>query len=104
MWAGSPLWVQRLVRRRGGDPERVDLSSLTVAMFSWGAMTPDLFPRLKAAAGGEIAMLEVFGQTESQSCFRFWPDARPERAAEAFARRQPRRRPDAVARRRRPRP
>ena len=84
VWAGSPLWVQRLVDVAEADPERVDLSSLTVAMFSWGAMTPDLFPRLKAAAGGEIAMLEVFGQTESQSCFRFWPDARPERAAESF--------------------
>jgi acyl-CoA synthetase (AMP-forming)/AMP-acid ligase II len=26
----------------------------------------------------------VFGQTESQSCFRFWPQAHPERAAEAM--------------------
>lgn len=83
VWAGSPLWVEKLVEEAEQHPSMIDLSSLTVAMFSWGAMTPDLFPRLKAAAG-EIAMVEVFGQTESQSCFRFWPDAHPERAAESF--------------------
>lgn len=85
VWAGSPLWVEKLVEAAEADPGTVDLTSLTVAMFSWGAMTPDLFPRLKAAAGGQIAMLEVFGQTESQSCFRFWPDAHPERAEESFS-------------------
>lgn len=84
VWAGSPLWVEKLVEEAEPDPGGVDLSSLTVVMFSWGAMTPDLFPRLKAASGGNIAMLEVFGQTESQSCFRFWPDAHPERAVESI--------------------
>lgn len=84
VWAGSPLWVGKLVEAAEADPAGVDLSSLTVVMFSWGAMTPDLFPRLKTAAGGDVAMLEVFGQTESQSCFRFWPDAQPGRAAESF--------------------
>jgi acyl-CoA synthetase (AMP-forming)/AMP-acid ligase II len=84
VWAGSPLWVEKLVEAAEADPGAVELSSLTVVMFSWGAMTPELFPRLKAAAGGQVAMLEVFGQTESQSCFRFWPDAQPDRAAESF--------------------
>jgi len=84
VWAGSPLWVRKLVEVAEARLEAIDLSSLTVVMFSWGAMTPDLFPRLKAAAGGQVAMLEVFGQTESQSCFRFWPEAHPERAAESF--------------------
>jgi len=84
VWAGSPLWVRMLVEAAEGDPDTIDLSSLTVTLFSWGAMTPDLFPRLKAAAGGDVSMLEVFGQTESQSCFRFWPEAHPERADESF--------------------
>lgn len=84
VWAGSPLWVQKLVDVAESDPDAIELSSLTVAMFSWGALRPDLFPRLKAVAGGEVALLEVFGQTESQSCFRFWPDAHPARAAESF--------------------
>lgn len=84
VWAGSPLWVRKLVEVAEARPDEIDLSSLTVTMFSWGAMTPDLFPRLKRLAGGEVAPLEVFGQTESQSCFRFWPDAEPARAEESF--------------------
>lgn len=84
VWAGSPLWVRKLVEVAEARPGDVDLSSLTVALYSWGAMTPDLFPRLKAATGGSVQMIEVFGQTESQSCFRFWPDAHPDRAEESF--------------------
>lgn len=83
VWAGSPLWVQKLVDVAEADPG-VDLRSLTSVMFSWGAMRPDLFPRLKAVAGEQVALVEVFGQTESQTCFRFWPEAQPERAAEAL--------------------
>jgi acyl-CoA synthetase (AMP-forming)/AMP-acid ligase II len=81
VWAGSPLWVEKLVSVAEARPE-VDLSSLTVAMFSWGAMRSDLLPRLEQVAPRAQA-LEVFGQTESQSCFRFWPGAHPARAAEA---------------------
>jgi acyl-CoA synthetase (AMP-forming)/AMP-acid ligase II len=77
VWAGSPTWVQTLVDVADADPETVDLRSLTVVMFSWGAMRPDLGSRLSAVAGDDVAMLEVFGQTESQSCFRFWPRRHP---------------------------
>jgi acyl-CoA synthetase (AMP-forming)/AMP-acid ligase II len=84
VWAGSPLWVQKLVNAAESRPDEIDLSSLTVVLFAWGAMRPDLFPRLEAVAGGAVQMVEVFGQTESQSCFRFWPAARPDRAAESF--------------------
>jgi acyl-CoA synthetase (AMP-forming)/AMP-acid ligase II len=84
IWAGPPLWVQKLVEVAESRPDDIDLSSLTVTLFSWGPMQPDLFPRLKAVAGGDVQMVEVFGQTESQSCYRFWPDAHPERAAQTF--------------------
>jgi acyl-CoA synthetase (AMP-forming)/AMP-acid ligase II len=84
VWAGSPLWVQKLVDVAEARPSDIDLSSLTVVLFSWGAMKPDLFPRLQAVTGGAVQMVEVFGQTESQSCFRFWPEAHPDRAAESF--------------------
>jgi acyl-CoA synthetase (AMP-forming)/AMP-acid ligase II len=84
VWAGSPLWVQKLVDVAESRPGDIDLSSLTVVLYSWGAMSPDLFPRLQAVAGGSVQMVEVFGQTESQSCFRFWPAAHPDRAAETF--------------------
>ena len=84
VWAGSPLWVQKLTEVAESRPADIDLSSLTVVLFSWGAMKPDLFTRMRAVAGGSVQLLEVFGQTESQSCFRFWPDAHPDRAAESF--------------------
>lgn len=84
VWAGSPAWVQKLIEEAESRPE-VDLSSVTVMLYSWGAMTPDLFPRLRAVAREDVGMVEVFGQTESQSCFRFWPRAHPQREQETFA-------------------
>ncbi len=84
VWAGSPVWVEKLVAAAEERPGDLDLTSLTVVLFSWGAIRPDLFPRLRAAAGEQVQMVEVFGQTEAQSCFRFWPAAHPERAAESF--------------------
>lgn len=84
VWAGSPLWVQKLVEQAEARPDEIDLTSLTVALYSWGAMHPDLFPRLEQVAGPQVQMVEVFGQTEAMSCFRFWPGAHPERAAETF--------------------
>src|SRR5699024_6506700 len=39
--------------------------------------------RLRQACGDEVRMLEVFGQTESMSCFRFWADREPEKFAES---------------------
>jgi acyl-CoA synthetase (AMP-forming)/AMP-acid ligase II len=83
VWAGSPLWVERLVAL-AEQRDDVDLGSLTTVMFSWGAMGADLLPRL-AEVAPHAQPLEVFGQTESQSCFRFWPQRHPERAAEAVA-------------------
>jgi acyl-CoA synthetase (AMP-forming)/AMP-acid ligase II len=82
VWAGSPLWVEKLVSQAEERPGDVDLSSLTVAMFSWGAMRSDLLPRLETVAP-RAQPVEVFGQTESQSCFRFWPQAHTDRTAEA---------------------
>nr|WP_196781003.1 AMP-binding protein [Nocardioides sambongensis] len=84
VWAGSPLWVRKLVEVAEERPADIDLTSVTVALFSWGAITPDLFPRLRAVAGGDVQPVEVFGQTESQCCFRFWPDAHPDRATESY--------------------
>jgi acyl-CoA synthetase (AMP-forming)/AMP-acid ligase II len=83
VWAGSPLWVERLVAV-AEQRDDIDLGSLTTVMFSWGAMGADLLPRL-AAVAPHAQPLEVFGQTESLSCFRFWPQMHPERTAEAVA-------------------
>ncbi|KAA9164497.1 AMP-binding protein [Amycolatopsis acidicola] len=85
LWAGSPMWLQKLADEALARPDEVDLRSLTVAMFSWGAMKPGLFDRLREVAGDDLALVEVFGQTESMSSYRFWPDRYPEKRAQALA-------------------
>ena len=77
VWAGSPAWVQKLADIALERPDEVDLTSLTVTMFSWGAMNPNMQQDLKRACGQQVQLLEVFGQTESMSCFRFWPEQHP---------------------------
>jgi acyl-CoA synthetase (AMP-forming)/AMP-acid ligase II len=78
VWGGSPAFLQAMVEAR--EVQSDDLSSLTVVFFSWGAMRPDLIERLKAASGNpELRAFEVFGQTESLSCYRFYPDQHPEK-------------------------
>src|SRR3954451_16412353 len=78
VWAGSPLLLQAIAAAAEADPE-ADLRSLTVALFSWSTMHPDLVRRLKALCGEELGLLEVFGQTEAMSCFRFCSDEWPEK-------------------------
>ena len=78
-WLGSPAWVDEVVETALADPETIDMSSLRVAMFSWGAMRPMMAGRLREACGADVQLLEVFGQTESMSCFRFWPGREPEK-------------------------
>ncbi|MDR7254204.1 acyl-CoA synthetase (AMP-forming)/AMP-acid ligase II [Nocardioides sp. BE266] len=78
VWGGSPAFLQALVD--ANDAQGDDLSTLTVVFFSWGAMRPDLIARLKdKARNPELTALEVFGQTESLSCYRFYPDQHPEK-------------------------
>lgn len=83
-WLGSPSWVDEVVEAALADSEQLDMSSLRVAMFSWGAMRPKMASRLREACGDDVEMLEVFGQTESMSCFRFWPGREPEKFAESI--------------------
>ena len=73
IWAGAPRFLDLLARHAEADP-LADLTSLRVGMFSWGAMHPDLVRRLERLCGRELLLLEVFGQTEAMSCFRFWLD------------------------------
>ncbi|MDH6284686.1 class I adenylate-forming enzyme family protein [Prescottella agglutinans] len=84
VWAGSPAWVQQLTAH-SLDHDDVDLTSLTVVMFAWGAMNPDMARNVEKACGPQVKMLEVFGQTEAMSCYRFWPDQYPEKFEESLA-------------------
>jgi acyl-CoA synthetase (AMP-forming)/AMP-acid ligase II len=78
LWGGAPRFLELLAAAAEVDPS-IDLTSLTTAMFSWGAMHPDLVRRLHALCGDELRLLEVFGQSEAMSCFRFWLDEHPEK-------------------------
>src|SRR3954454_4959075 len=78
VWAGSPLLLRAIADAADADPA-ADLTSLTVALFSWSTMHPDLVRRLKALCGEDLGLLEVFGQTEAMSCYRFWSDEWPEK-------------------------
>lgn len=79
LWAGAPQFLQGLVDAVHADPTAYDLRSLTVAMFSWKTIHGDLWDQLKALCGDQLALWEIFGQTESMSGYRFWLDEHPER-------------------------
>jgi acyl-CoA synthetase (AMP-forming)/AMP-acid ligase II len=83
VWAGSPLLMAQLADVAEADPT-IDLSSLTVAMFSWSTMHPDLVARWQALCGQDLGLLEVFGQTEAMSCYRFWAGQWPEKVASSL--------------------
>jgi acyl-CoA synthetase (AMP-forming)/AMP-acid ligase II len=83
VWAGSPLLMGQLADAAEADPT-IDLRSLTVAMFSWSTMHPDLVRRWQALCGEDLGLLEVFGQTEAMSCYRFWAGQWPEKVASSL--------------------
>ena len=60
-------------------------------------MHPDLVAALKALCGEDLGLLEVFGQTEAMSCFRFWSDAVAGEGRGLARHGQPRRRAEPAA-------
>jgi acyl-CoA synthetase (AMP-forming)/AMP-acid ligase II len=81
LWAGAPPFLEALAAAALTDRSAYDLHSLTVAMFSWKTMHPDLEASLKSLCGEDLALWEIFGQTESMSGYRFWLDEWPEKVA-----------------------
>ena len=55
-------------------PAEYDVSTLRVAVYGWAALSPKTLDILKGLCGDELVVVEIFGQTESISCHRFWPD------------------------------
>jgi acyl-CoA synthetase (AMP-forming)/AMP-acid ligase II len=74
LWGGSSVFLSSLAAAVEVAPERYDLSSLTVVVFGWTAISPQLSATLKKLAGPGLALIEVFGQTEANACHRFWID------------------------------
>lgn len=75
VWGGSPAMLTALTTV--AEEEDRDLSSLTVAVYGWAALAPAITRRLQARAPG-LEVVEIFGQTESISCHRFWSGMFPE--------------------------
>jgi acyl-CoA synthetase (AMP-forming)/AMP-acid ligase II len=81
LWAGAPPFLEALVEAAAQDGAEYDLRSLKVAMFSWKTIHPELVAKLKRLCGKDLALWEIFGQTESMSGYRFWLDEWPEKVA-----------------------
>ena len=77
LWAGSPAMVNALdavLTQRPG----LDARSLKVIVYGWAALPPATLASMKQHCGEDLLVFEIFGQTESIACHRFWPDKWPE--------------------------
>jgi acyl-CoA synthetase (AMP-forming)/AMP-acid ligase II len=77
LWAGSPAMVRALDAALTSRPD-LDARSLTVIVYGWAALPPGTLASMKRHCGEDLCAFEIFGQTESISCHRFWPDEWPE--------------------------
>ena len=77
MWAGSPAMVGAVDKVLTARPE-LDATSLGVVVYGWAALPPSVLTSMKGHCGEGLTAFEIFGQTESISCHRFWPDRWPE--------------------------
>jgi acyl-CoA synthetase (AMP-forming)/AMP-acid ligase II len=84
IWAGSPAMVGALNTVLTSRPD-LDARSLSVIVYGWSALPPPVLASMKRHCGDELTAFEIFGQTESISCHRFWPD----RWSELYARTAP---------------
>lgn len=75
LWGGAPAMLKGLVGAAQADGR--DLSTLTVAVYGWAALPPDVLDALRALAP-RITVVEIFGQTEAIACYRFFPDEHPD--------------------------
>lgn len=77
VWAGSPQFVAALAATLDGRPD-LDVTSLRVLVYGWGALAPALLESLEKHCGEGFGALGIFGQTEAIACHRFWPAKWPE--------------------------
>ena len=77
LWAGSPAMVAAVDGVLSSRPD-LDARSLTVIVYGWAALAPAVLASMKKHCGDDLLVFEIFGQTESISCHRFWPDKWPE--------------------------
>ncbi|WP_426245867.1 AMP-binding protein [Nocardioides sp. LHG3406-4] len=75
LWGGSPAMMKALAQVL--EAGEYDARSLTVAVYGWAALPPGVLQILKKHAPA-LEVVEIFGQTESITCHRFWPGMWPE--------------------------
>jgi acyl-CoA synthetase (AMP-forming)/AMP-acid ligase II len=73
LWAGSPAMVRAVDAVLTAHPD-LDARSLKVIVYGWAALPPATLASMKQHCGQDLLVFEIFGQTESISCHRFWPD------------------------------
>ena len=78
LWGGSPQFLGDLAALAVAHEHEVDLSSVEVIIYGWGAMSPELVATLTRVCGGRVSCVGIFGQTEAIVCHRFWPLRWPE--------------------------
>jgi acyl-CoA synthetase (AMP-forming)/AMP-acid ligase II len=77
LWAGSPAMVAGVDAVLTRRPD-LDARSLKVIVYGWAALAPATLASMKRHCGEDLLVFEIFGQTESISCHRFWPDRWPD--------------------------
>lgn len=73
LWGGSPQLVKGFAAALAAEPG-LDASCLSVLVYGWGAVEPDVLAALRERCGRQFLLVGIFGQTEAISCHRFWPD------------------------------
>jgi acyl-CoA synthetase (AMP-forming)/AMP-acid ligase II len=84
LWIGSPTMVVALDAALNADAD-LDVTCLKVVVYGWAALPPKTLASMKRHCGEDLLVFEIFGQTESIACHRFWPD----KWAELYARTAP---------------
>ncbi len=77
VWNGSPAMVAAVDAALTARPD-LDARGLTVIVYGWAALDPAVLASMKRHCGEDLLVFEIFGQTESITCHRFWPDKWPE--------------------------
>jgi acyl-CoA synthetase (AMP-forming)/AMP-acid ligase II len=77
-WGGSPAMLEEVTERIERSEGELDASAVTSIVFGWTAIAPELVERIRKLTTPDVNILEILGQTEAISCFRFWPDKWPE--------------------------
>jgi len=72
LWIGSPAMVQAVDAALNADAG-LDVSCLKVIVYGWAALPPATLESMKRHCGQDLLVFEIFGQTESIACHRFWP-------------------------------